>query len=236
MPYKLLSAFQGLFEGHRYLHRNSTLGDFVAVHLFEDLYERGMPPVLRERIALGSHTVNLKNVAVGKKARRGDGTFGERAPSVPSEKTPDFDVQRGPVATIEIGVETKILAKAMIKQIDRVVNDLMSQVTHFEKGGSNPITVAIVGVNSAEKCRSFEGKRTHPTNGRSAKHPFQEAPRAIEILREKAEPSFDEFMVLEFRATNFPPYDFAWVNLDKTELEYSSLLVRVSNLYKTRFG
>ncbi|MFY9980870.1 MAG: hypothetical protein WAK22_21765 [Candidatus Sulfotelmatobacter sp.] len=40
---------------------------------------------------------------------------------------------RGPVATIEIGVETKILAKAMIKQIDRVTGDLMRRLKNSEK-------------------------------------------------------------------------------------------------------
>jgi putative transcriptional regulator len=39
MSYRLLQAFQGLFDGKRYLHRNSTRGDWVAHHLYEDLLE-----------------------------------------------------------------------------------------------------------------------------------------------------------------------------------------------------
>lgn len=35
------------------------------------------------------------------------------------------------MATIEIGVEVKILAKAMIKQIDRVTGDLTKQVGQY---------------------------------------------------------------------------------------------------------
>jgi hypothetical protein len=70
----------------------------------------------------------------------------------------DFVVARGRVATVEIGVEAKILAKAMIKQIDRVINDLVGQVGHFKRGLGNPICVGIVGINQAEVCTSYEGK------------------------------------------------------------------------------
>ena len=45
----------------------------------------------------------------------------------------DFVVARGPTANIEIGVEAKILAKAMIKQIDRVIGDLQRQVMMFRR-------------------------------------------------------------------------------------------------------
>jgi hypothetical protein len=37
--------------------------------------------------------------------------------------TSQLSAARGPIATVEIGVEVKILAKPMIKQIDRVIND-----------------------------------------------------------------------------------------------------------------
>ena len=50
-----------------------------------------------------------------------------------------FSVARGPVATIEIGVETKILAKAMIKQIDRVIGDLIRQTEEFKRRGGRAI-------------------------------------------------------------------------------------------------
>ena len=75
-------------------------------------------------------------------------------------------VARGPVATIEIGAETKILAKAMIKQIDRVISDLINQVTQFKRGGGSPICVAFIGINFAEQYVSFEGRRRWPTDGK----------------------------------------------------------------------
>src|SRR5207248_4964840 len=67
---------------------------------------------------------------------------------------------------IGIGAETKILAKAMIKQIDRVINDLVNQVNQFKRGGGNPICVAFVGINFAERYVSFEGKKKWPTDGK----------------------------------------------------------------------
>jgi hypothetical protein len=35
--YTLLKEFRGLFAGVKYEHRRSNLGDFVAMHLYEDL-------------------------------------------------------------------------------------------------------------------------------------------------------------------------------------------------------
>jgi hypothetical protein len=55
-------------------------------------------------------------------------------------------VPRGEIANIEIGVETKILAKAMIKQIDRVLSDLENQARVFRSRGSNAIAAAVVGI------------------------------------------------------------------------------------------
>ena len=65
----------------------------------------------------------------GVAARRGDGTFGEIIPGEAPILDQGYLVARGPIATVEIGVEVKILAKATIKQIDRVINDLRNQVT-----------------------------------------------------------------------------------------------------------
>ena len=62
-------------------------------------------------------------------ARRGDATFGEIIPGETPVVEPAIRLTRGPIATVEIGVEVKILAKAMIKQIDRVINDL-SEPSH----------------------------------------------------------------------------------------------------------
>ena len=35
--HRLLTEFRKLFEGTKYEHRRSNLGDFVAMHLYEDL-------------------------------------------------------------------------------------------------------------------------------------------------------------------------------------------------------
>ena len=134
-----------------------------------------------------------------------------------------------------IGAETKILAKAMIKQIDRVINDLTNQVTQFRRGGGDPICVAFVGINFAEQYISFEKNKRWPTDGRKYKHPIQEAAQAEQRLLDRARAAFDEFQILRFRATNARPFPFEWVDLPTTEMEYSSVLTRVSREYDRRF-
>jgi len=64
----------------------------------------------------------------------------------------------------------------------------------------------------------------------------QEAADAIARLRELAAPSFDEFMILRYKATNEAPYAFAWVDENQTAMEYSALLTRVSRDYDRRFA
>lgn len=234
--YALLRTFRSVFEGKPYHHRRSHLGDLVASYLYEDLVALGKSEKLIERVQRHDRVVNLKNVMVGKPARRGDGTFGELVPAVVAVIEKGLLVARGPVATIEIGAETKILAKAMIKQIDRVIGDLIKQVTHFKSGGGNPICVAFVGINLAEQYVSFEGRKKWATDGKRYKHPIQEAAQAEQRLADKARSAFDEFQFLRFRATNMKPFPFEWVDLANTELEYSSVLTRISREYDRRFA
>jgi hypothetical protein len=144
-------------------------------------------------------------------------------------------VARGEVANIEIGAETKILAKAMIKQIDRVIGDLIRQVSEFKTTGGNPICVGIIGINRSPSYTGFEGEREWPTDGRKHKHPIDEADEAEQRLLSRAAPSFDEFQILRFRATNVTPFPFEWVDYEQTAKEYSALLVRVSREYDRRF-
>jgi hypothetical protein len=127
------------------------------------------------------------------------------------------------------------LAKAMIKQIDRVIGDLIRQTDEFKKKGGHPICVGIVGVNFAAQYTSYEGDRSFPTDGRKYKHPIQEATDAISRLRQRAMPAFDEFLVLKFSASNTPPHSFSWVHEGETLLEYSALLTRLSREYDRRF-
>jgi hypothetical protein len=123
----------------------------------------------------------------------------------------------------------------MIKQIDRVINDLINQATQFKRGGGNPICVAFVGINFSDQYISFEKRKRWPTDGKKYKHPIQEAAQAEQRLIDKARHAFDEFQILRFRATNSKPFPFDWVDLNKTEMEYSSVLTRVSREYDRRF-
>ncbi len=136
--YGLLKAFRSLFDSAPYFHRDSSLGDRVASYLYEDLYNLNKSAKLRERIDGRVRVLNTQNLTVGIARRRGDGTFGELVPAAIAITAQGFAVARGPVATIEIGVETKILAKAMIKQIDRVIGDLIRQTDEFKMRGGNP--------------------------------------------------------------------------------------------------
>jgi hypothetical protein len=233
--YALLRTFRSLFEGKPYLHRKSNLGDLVASQLYEDLVAIDKSVKLVERVQHHERVVNMRNVMTGKPGRRGDGTFGELVPAAVAVIEKGLLVARGPVATIEIGAETKILAKAMIKQIDRVITDLINQVTQFKRGGGNPISIGFIGINFAEQYVLFEGRKRWPTDGKKYKHPIQEAAQAEQRLNDKARPTFDEFQILRFRATNAKPYPFEWTDLTTTELEYSALLTRVSREYDRRF-
>lgn len=130
----------------------------------------------------------------------------------------------------------KILAKAMIKQIDRVINDLRNQVVQFKRGGGHPICVALVGINQAESTVGYEGDRSFPTTGKAGfLHPVQEAPEAERRLRAEAASDFDEFVVLRFKAPNAPPYPFEWADYNEMRLDYAAALSRISSRYQQRF-
>ena len=235
MSYRLLDRFRSLFDGNRYLHRNSTLGDSVALCLPEDLYALDRSGKLKARIDAQQSVTNSQNRLRGIKARRGDGTFGEIVPHAVAVNIPEFIVARGPVATVEIGTEVKILAKAMIKQIDRVMTDLQNQKREFQRAGGNPITVGIVGINEAAHAVSYEGPAVWPTDGVKHKHPVQEAAEAKRRLEARVSRDFDEFVFLCFRATNEAPYAFEWVDERKTEMDYGAALARIIRKYEARF-
>lgn len=237
LEYRLLTEFRRLFEGKIYKHRNSSQGDFVAMHLYEDLITISRSSKLIDAATNRKDRVlNVQNKRRGVDARRGDGTFGEIIPDETPITDPGYLAARGPIATVEIGVEVKILAKAMIKQIDRVINDLRNPVVQFRRGGGNPICVAVIGVNQAESTVGYEGDRPFPTTGKQGfLHPSQEASEAERRLRAAAAPDFDEFLVLRFKATNEPPYPFEWVNYNETRLDYAAALSRIGARYQQRF-
>ena len=233
--FHLLRTFRSMFEGTQYKHRDSSLGDPVASQLYEHLVAVNKSKKLTRRVQAHERVVNLANTAIGRPSRRGDGTFGELVPTAVAITESGRLVARGEVANIEIGAETKILAKAMIKQIDRVIGDLIRQVEEFKRTGGSPICVGIVGINYAPTYTSFEGEREWPTDGKKHKHPIQEAAEAERRLISRAADKFDELQILRFLATNVAPFPFEWADLEQTSKEYGALLIRVSREYDRRF-
>ena len=207
------------------------------MHLYEDLVAiQRSPKLIDAAVHRKERVVNVQNKRRGVAARRGDGTFGELIPGESAITDPGFLVARGPIATVEIGVEVKVLAKAMIKQIDRVINDLRNQVVQFRRGGGNPICVAVIGINQADHTVSYEGERPFPTTGKAGfPHPSQEAPEAERRLRAEAASDFDEFLVLRFKATNEPPCPFEWADYHSLRLDYAAALSRIGARYQQRF-
>lgn len=236
MNYKLLEQFRRLFEGAKYRHRKSNLGDQVASFLYEDLFDLGLSQKYVAAVSSKTRVLNRKNQPVGSSARRGDGTFGERLPHIVAVTIPDHMVAIGQVANVEIGAEVKVLAKAMIKQLDRVGTDMINQLKEFKTHGGNPICVGIVGVNYAPRYTSYEGRKAWKTTGKgSHKHPVQEAQSAEDRLRQRVASAFDDFIVIRFVAENVPPYKFGWVNYSQTEDQYGAALVRISRKYDQLF-
>jgi hypothetical protein len=231
--FALLRQFEATFRNGPYIHRNSQLGNRIADYLYEDLYALAQSRKFNDRVDARSHVLNPKGISPGIRARRGDGSFGDLIPGSKPRVFPDFRVARGPTADVEIGAEVKILAKAMIKQIDRVIGDLCRQADQFHEKAANSITVGIVGINFAEHYVSHEGERRYPTDGKSGNlHPAQEAREAERRLL-SAENSYSEFIELGFRATNEPPYDFEWVG--RAQDNYAARLVRILRKYDLTF-
>jgi hypothetical protein len=231
LEYRLLEAFNSAFRGKRYIHRDQTIGNIIASHLYEDLLDLGRSAKLVRGVTDRRLVVNGFNVIKGRKGRRGDGTFGDLIPGEEAKPEPGAKVLRGPVATVLIGAEMKILAKSMIKQIDRVMNDLLGQAETFKHQTGRTITVAIVGVNFSDSYTSYEGNRRYPA--RPA--PAREAPTAIDRLTQRVTPAFDELLILRFKATNVRPFPFAWVDERETRQAYGAAILRISELFENRF-
>jgi hypothetical protein len=231
LHYTLLEAFRGSFEGSKYIHRNQGIGNFIASHLYEDLLTLNRSQKFVSRVRADGDVVNTANRIFGRKGRRGDGTFGQLVPGEKAITETGFLVHRGPIATLEIGAESKILAKAMIKQIDRVMSDLEGQAATFRRQNPRAITVGLVGVNWSPVYTSYEGDREYPADP----PPAREAPQAIERVQQRVTGAFDELLILSFRATNVSPYPFDWVDEPQLRKEYSAALLRISNEFEARF-
>lgn len=91
-------------------------------------------------------------------------------------------------------------------------------------------------MNHAEQYTSYEGERAFATTGRDGYlHPVQEAASAERRLIAEAKPTFDEFLVLRFKATNAPPFPFDWLDYTNTTLDYGAILTRIGTKYQQRF-
>jgi hypothetical protein len=235
MSYRVLTEFEQLFAGRLYRHRDSSRGNFVATHLYEDLVTLNRSLKLVRRVVDRERVLNTANLAQGIQARRGDGTFGETVPGTMVVADPGYTVARGRVATIEIGVEVKVLAKAMIKQIDRVIGDLQKQVAAIRRGGTDAICVALVGVSHAPYAVGYEGDRAYRTDGKANRHPIQEAAEVERRLLANVREHYDEFVLLRYAATNESPFPFAWIDYQTTFHDYGAALVRIGRSYDQRF-
>ncbi len=198
MNYRLFQGLEALFAGAVYRHRASNQGDLLARYFYEDLHALPLATPFHARVAAQGAVANTTNVVPGRPGRRGDGTFGERLLTFPAVRDPGFQVAAGLTADIQIGVEVKILATAMIKQIDRVMGDLEKQARRFRASSPGAIAVGIVAVNHAVTYESYEGERTFAKTGSQA--PAVEAPKAIAQLA-AVRPHFDELLYPPLRGS-----------------------------------
>lgn len=238
MTARLLDAFRALFEGRPYRHRVSTHGDRLALELYEDLYDLGRSPKFNASVDARQYGVGPKNKSVTlQRMRRGDGTFGQIIDPAKAREFPGYRVARGALATIDIAAEVKVLNKAMIKQIDRVVNDLDKQVKNWKSVSATVITVAFIGVNYAPYTVGYEGERSFRTDGGDHKHPADEAPSAERhiITRVVERNIYDEVVMLQYCSTNDSPFSFAWVDEARTEQAYRATLVRLASKFERMF-
>lgn len=228
---RLLLGFRSAFEGQPYLHRNSTIGAGIASVLYEDLLSLGRAPKFADRVNRVEVVVNSRNLVSGRVGRRGDGTLGDLVPGAAATKEEGFNVRRGPVATLHIGAEVKIIATKMTAQFDRVMNDLKNQASTFRDQSANALAVGIVGVNFADVYTGYEGTRQFDAKS----PPSRSAPEIVRRLDEKVRAAYDEFLVLRFSASNRAPYSVHWVDERGTREQYSSILLRLSQIYEARF-
>ncbi|MBI5527704.1 MAG: hypothetical protein HY897_15345 [Deltaproteobacteria bacterium] len=234
MSFKLLQAFENLFRGTKYKHRDSSLGNFVAAHLYEDLCDGGYSAKFNERVAAPTCVVNAAGSTHGVRARRGDGKFGTLVPQTNPVRNPPFVVWQGMVALTQIGVEVKVLAKSQLKQIDRVMTDLASCSDTIKAKSPQAITVGVTAVNYSHEYTGYEGKRAFPVD-RTPDRARAEADEVSRRIEREVKPRFDEFLLLKFNATNRRPFPFAWLDAKSVNTGYGAALVRIAAEYDRRF-
>jgi len=228
--YHLLQVFREAFEGTVYKHRISTTGNKIGRELFEDLFRHTVSSLYTDNVRSGACIVSRGGGVHGKVIRRNDSVFGRPPAGLPGRKAaPGYAVIEGTVAEPRIGCEVKILAKAQLKQIDRVINDLEGFALRMKRLNKKCINAAVVGVNHEPNYVGFEGAREFRHRLR-ADEPFVVMNR-LGVLTA----SYDEVLLLSFKATNQPPFPFSWGGARKVELDYASVLTRIGEQYQERF-
>lgn len=229
--YRLLQGFRSVFEGVSYKHRDSTIGNRIGRALFEDLLYHNVSAAYREHVRNGRCVVSLGGGIHGRLIRRNDSIFGLPPAGVMGvRRQSGLEVFEGPVAEPRVGCEVKILAKAQLKQIDRVISDLDNFATRMKRLNERCINVAIVGVNHESNYLGHEGERTF--RGKLGREEPRTTIGRLGVLREV----YDELLILGFKATNQPPYPFGWLDTKMVELDYASALTRVGERYQERFA
>jgi hypothetical protein len=201
------------------------------MHIYEDWCAIEPESPYAKRVGRRELILASNNRTRGIRARRGDGTLGIPTPHTPVIEDKGYEVARGEVASIVVGIEVKIVAKAMLKQIDRVITDLNNQVIEWKRRGEFPLSMGLVGINEAEVYTAYEGDRLYRTGAGGHRHPSQEAHETAQRIRLHVFPNYDEALVLRFKATNEPPYAFSWVDGEETRREYGAALVRLNTKY-----
>jgi hypothetical protein len=230
--FRLLEAFRRTFAGTLYKHRNSTLGNKIGRELFEDLLALLVSARYTEHVERGAGVVNSGGRIHSPRAiRRNDSIFGKPPAGVSLQaRKGSLSIPEGPVAEPRLGCEVKIIAKSQQKQIDRVISDLENFSLRMKSLSRKCINVAIVGVNQESDYVGYEGERAFRHTLRD-----QEPVGVMAKLKEQLLGRYDELLILRFKATNQPPYPFAWVDAHRVELDYGSALTRVGGLYQRRF-
>ena len=122
------------------------------------------------------------------------------------------------------------MAKSQTKQIDRVLNDLEGFALKMKRLNPECINVAVVGVNHETDYVGHEGRRRFKDSlGR------REAANTEQRLYDLTT-TYDEVLILQFKATNARPFPFTWANERSVRLDYGAVLTRVAAAFEKRFS
>lgn len=227
--FRLLETFRKAFAGRIYKHRDSTVGNKIARELFEDILAHGVSTKYGSDVNQNIVAVNRGGLVHGRVIRRNDSVFGKLPAAAKSVSIQGFAVPEGPIADARIGCEVKIVAKAQLKQIDRVISDLDNFLLRVQQISQTCINVAVVGVNHEPEYMGYEGRRRF--KGRLSKGETATVISRLSQLTGR----YDELLILSFKATNQRPFLFTWLNTQKVDLDYGAALTRIGQTYDQRF-